>query len=231
MAAAPQHGKNGAFYAAKGIIRTRTLAFAISPSRITDSDSGFVTAGFIQDQKIEIVGSVANDTNGTPLTIASGGVAAGALTLTAPPTIGDAGPLILIYQNAPGGAPFGFTAWTLDVVMNPAESTSLTEAGVKTFIPGTTEWKGTAERLYCESDVLWGTTSIWAGNVTGTYQWVRFFKPYVAIPSAGTPSYFYEGLALVTASNITWPSGDIVTQKFDIQGVGVLTLVAKTSAW
>lgn len=234
MAAAPKHGKVGAFYAATGIIRARTLAFAISPSRITDSGSGFVTAGFVQGQKIEVVGSASNDTSGTPRTIATGGVAAGSLTLTSAPAPEDAGPTVLVYQAAPGGAPYGFTNWAFDYINDVKQTTNFQDAnsGWHAFLGGISGWTGTAERNFSITDDTWPqTNNPWVGGVVSTWQWVRFFVQYAAIPTAPIPAIFYEGLALVTASNITYPHDDIVTQKYDIQGVGALTPVTKTSAW
>lgn len=228
MAYAPQHGKTGAFYAAKAILRDTTIGFAISPSRITDSGTRFVSAGFLIDMKVIAVGSASNDTTHT---ITHTGLAAGTLTVGTTTATESAGPLVTLYEAAPGGAPFGFTNWTLDAGMTPADATDFQDAGAKKFIVGPSEWKGTAERNYCESDDIWGVTNIWAGNVNGSYQWVRLFVKYAAVPTAPSPAYYYEGLALVMASNIVWPSGDLVTQKFEIQGVGALTLVTKTSAW
>lgn len=229
MAYAPKHGKNGAFYAAKAILRDTTIGFTISPATITDSGNRFITQRFAVDMKVIAVGSVSNDTTHT---VTHTGLAAGALTVGATTSAESAGALITLYEAAPGGAPFGFTAWTLNWTMNPADATDFQDAGAKKFIPGTVEWSGTAERNYCESDDLWGVTSIWAGAVNGTYQWVRLFTQYAAVPTtAPNAAYYYEGLALVTASDIVWPSGGIVTQKFSFQGVGELTPVTKTSAW
>lgn len=230
--AAPIHGKVGAFYAATGVIRAKTLSFAISPSRILDSASGFVNAGFVQGQKIEVSGSASNNTAGSPLTIATGGVAAGTITLTSAPTPESAGPEILIYQAAPGGAPYGFTNWSFDRTMGAEKATNFQSAGWDEFVGGIGAWKGSAERNFSIADDTWPqTNNPWAGGVVATWQWVRFFVKYVAIPSAPSPAIFYEGLAFVTASTIDWPSDGIVTQKYDIQGVGALTPVSKTSAW
>lgn len=230
--ATPIHGKTGAFYAATGIIRAKTISFAISPSRIADSASGFVAAGFVQGQKIEIVGSAANSTVGTPLTIATGGVSAGTLTLTSAPTPEAAGPEILIYQAAPGGAPFGFTSWSLDDSADVKECTTFQSNGWREFLEGIKTWKGSAERIFSLADNTWPqATNPWAGGVVSTWQWVRFFVEYAASPSAPTPAIFYEGLALVTASKVTHPHDDITKQTYEIQGVGALTPVIKTTSW
>jgi len=230
MAAAPIHGKVGAFYAALGIIRANTISFSATAS-ILDSASGFSVARFVEAQKITIVGSVANDASTHVIT--GGGVSAGTITTTGTPAIvgGVAGPMILMYQNAPGGAPYGFKNWSIDWNAPTADVTNFQSAGFREFTNGIYDWKGTGERNFSLTDDTW-TTNIWMGGVVNSYQWVRFFVQYKASPAAApNQAIYYEGLALVTSSNVTWPHDDVVTQKYDIQGVGALTPVIKTDAW
>lgn len=226
--AIPKHGKTGAFYASIGILRANTISFAISPSRILDSGNGFVTGRFAAGMKVTVLGSASNDTT---YTIDTGGVAAGALTLTGAPTPEAAGPMVTVYQAGPGGAPYGFTNWTLDWTADAPDVTNFQSSGAREFINGIYQWKGTGERNFSLEDAAW-TTNIWVGGVVNTWQWVRFFVQYAAIPTT-TPgqAIYYEGLALVTATNVTWPHDGIVTQKYDIQGAGALTPVIKTTAW
>ena len=228
MPAIPKHGKVGAFYAARGIIRANTIAFAISPSRITDSANGLVTARFLENMKVTVAGSVSNNTT---YTVGAGGVAAGTLTLTSAPTPENAGPLVTVYEAGPGGAPYGFMNWSLDWTAEPAEVTNFQSGGAREFIAGIYQWKATGERNFSLEDAAW-TTNIWMGGVVNTWQWVRLFTQYAAIPTT-TPgqAIYYEGLALVTATNVNFPHDEVVTQKYDIQGVGALTPVIKTTAW
>lgn len=227
--AIPKHGKTGAFYASVGFVRKNTISFAISPSRILDSGNGFVTGQFAAGMKVKVLGSVSNDA--TTFTIDTGGVAAGVLTLTGAPTPESAGPMVTVYQAGPGGAPYGFTNWTLDWTADTGETTNFQSGGAREFVAGIYQWKGTGERNFSVGDDTW-TTNIWMGGVVNSYQWVRFFVQYAASPAASpNQAIYYEGLALVTATNVTWPHDGIVTQKYDIQGVGALTPVIKTTSW
>jgi hypothetical protein len=66
-------------------IKAATIAF-VQPNSITDSGNGFVTAGFLAYDEIEVRGT---NLNNTRFIIQAGGVAVGALTLA--PSVGGAG--------------------------------------------------------------------------------------------------------------------------------------------
>lgn len=218
------HGKTGAVYAATSIIRGTGISFA-AINTISDSGNGFVTAGFVQGQKIIVVGSTNNDHT---FTITTGGVAAGSLTVSATPDAVEdesAGALITIYQAPAGVAVAGCTEWSADTTCAVHDVTTFEDAGQRSFLAGLKGWSGTARRFWQASDDRWG------GSGLATFQWIRLFEKYVASPSAGDPAYFHEGLAIVTAINMTAPSGDVIGQNLTFQGVGALTFTTQTSSW
>lgn len=227
MADAELHGKNGGVYNSTAFIRASTISFAISPSRILDSGNGFVTAGFLENQKITVIGSALNNAD---FTIASGGVAAGTLTLTSAPTVESAGALIKIYLQPAGTAVAGFHSWEITYEGDVVESTDFVDAGVKAFIPGGTGWSGTAERFW-QNDTNPG--AIWGGDVVDTYRWVRFFIKYVASPANtdGNRAYYYEGLSIVKTAVVKTDRKDAIRQTFTFQGTGALALITRTTAW
>jgi hypothetical protein len=224
MADAELHGKIGGVYNSSAIIRAATISFAISPSRILDSGNGLVTAGFLENQKITVVDSTLNNAN---FTIASGGVAAGALTLTSAPTAESAGALITIYLQPAGTAVAGFHSWEITPEADVVESTDFVDAGVKTFVLGGKGWAATAERLWQ------GDNDIWGGDAVGTPRWVRFFLKYVASPANtdGNRAYYYEGLSYVKTTVVKTDCKDIIRQTFSFQGVGALALITRITAW
>ncbi len=218
------HGKSGALYAASGIIRATTISFT-AINTISDSGNGFVTAGFVQGQKIIVAGSTSNDHT---YTITTGGVAADSITVSATPNAVEdeaAGKWITVYQAAPGGSLAGFFNWSLDWKCDLADVTDWDSSGKREFIAGVKEWSATAERNWHD------TANVWFGAVNGTYQFVRFFVKYVASPSVGDPALFYEGLAIVTATQPSAPVDDAIKQTFNFQGVGALTPVTQTTSW
>ncbi len=224
MADAELHGKTGGVYNSAAIIRATTISFAISPSRILDSGNGFVTAGFLENQKITVIGSTLNNAN---FTIASGGVAVGALTLTGAPSVESAGALVTIYLQPAGTAVAGFHSWEITLEADVVESTYFTAAGVKEFILGGKGWSASAERLWQDDNDIWG------GGAVGTPRWVRFFLKYVASPANtdGNRAYYYEGLSFVKTAVGTTDSKDAIRQTFSFQGVGSLALITRITAW
>jgi len=218
------HGKTGAIYAAAGIIRATTISFS-AINTISDSGNGFVTAGFVQGQKITVVGS---DSNDHTYTITTGGVAAGAITVSATPDAVEdeaAGDLITIYQAAAGTAIAGCTDWTVNTDTVVHDVTTFEDAGIRAYLSGVSGWTGTAKRFWQAADDRWG------GNALPNFQYVRFFTKYVASPSKGDPAYYYEGLALVTSIDMTTPAGEVIGQNINFQGVGSLTLTTATAAY
>ncbi len=218
------HGKTGGIYNSAGIIRAATISFNDSPSSILDSGSGFVAAGFLQNQKITVIGSASNNNN---FTIAAGGAAAGTLTLSGSPATVDetAGNLVTVYLQPSGTAVAGFHSWELNPEADVVEITDFEDAGIKAFLAGGTGWAGSAERNWHDDNDVWG------GGAVATPRWVRFFLKYVAIPSAPDPAYYYEGMSLVKTMNMKTPASDVIRQTFQFQGVGALTLVTRTTAW
>ncbi len=218
------HGKTGGIYNSAAFIRATTISFNDLPSTILDSGSGFVTAGFLQNQKITVIGSTYNNNS---FTIASGGVATGTLTLTGTPTITDedAGNLVTIYLQPAGTAVAGFHSWEVTYDADVVESTDFEDAGIKAYVIGGKGWTATGERNWQTDNDIWG------GSAIATPRWVRFFLRYVSSPSAGTPAYYYEGISYIKTGVVKTDVADIVRQTFSFEGVGALTLVTRTTSW
>lgn len=215
------HGKLGALYYSRGYIKATTIAFVDSnPDTITDSGSGFVTAGFTATDKITVVGSTSND--GT-YTIAN--VAAGTLTLDAGDTLVAevAGDDVTIDQADPGTQLAGFFDWSLDLGADVAEVTDFGDAGIKAFIAGGSGWTGAARKHWMSE----GNQDAWIGN---TYT-IRFFAKYVAVPSGGDKAYFYQGRAIVNGIATTEAHDTVVEQALTFQGIGAIALQTQQAAW
>jgi predicted secreted protein len=221
---AEKHGKTGGVYAASAIRRATTISFT-GTDTISDSANGFVTAGFVQAMKIVVIG--ADSYNNNTYTIATGGVAAGAITTTGTPnTVNEAaGNLVTIYQAPAGSAVAGFYNWKLDWKSDVAEVTDFGSSGAREYLAGVKEWTATAERFWQTDD------NIWNGSGIGSLQWVRFFTRYVAIPTAPDPAHYFEGLAEIKTINYRTPNDDAIKQTFEFQGIGALASTVKTSAW
>jgi len=184
------HGKTGAIYRAAGYINGTTLSFEAA-SKIHDSADGFVSTGFIAAQKIVVTGS---SLNSATYTIAGGGVVASTLTTTSGAILTEAaGEDVTIVVAAPGTLSAGFASWTADNGIDAEDTTDFADGanGIHGFTTGLKNWTATAERfIQSGSDTL----DSWVGS----HRFIRLFVKYVAIPSAGDPAYYYEGLALVT---------------------------------
>ncbi len=218
------HGKTGGIYNSTALIRGVTISFDNVTSQIRDSANGLVAAGFVAGQKITVIGSADNNTN---FTIAGGGVAVGALTLTGTPPVNTeaAGALVTVYLQPSGTAVAGFHSWELSKDADTVEATDFEDAGVKAHVLGGTGWNATGERNWQDDNDVWG------GDAVGSPRWVRFFLKYVADPSGGDPAYYYEGLSHVKTGTVKTEVNDIVRQTFKFEGCGALTLITRTTAW
>lgn len=218
-------GKTGALYYSTGTIRATTISATGTSDLINDSGSGFVNAGFVAGDKIVASGFTEASNNGLH-TIAGGGVAAGVLTLSGATLVTEAAGDIVTIVTAPDDAQLlGFFSWTIDTTTDLTEITAFEDgiAGGKVYLPTLVDWTATAERYWLTNQNL--------DSFLGTQKWVRFFVKWVATPSGGDPSYYYEGMCEVNGNSIETPVGDVVKETLTFQGDGALTLVTRTSAW
>jgi len=217
------HGKLGAVYYSRGWINAITIAFNDNDpdaDTITDSGTGFVTAGFTATDKITVAGSDSNDG-----TYTLGNVAAGVLTLDEADelTNEEAGDDITIVNAIPGNLAAGFLDWSVDLGADVVEITDFADEGVKAYIAGGTGWTAAARRHWITDALL----DSWLGN---TYL-VRFFVQYKATPSADPKAYYYHGRAIVTGIAVNEAHDAVVEQALTFQGIGALTFATREEAW
>jgi hypothetical protein len=210
-------GKVGAVYFRKARIQGTGIAFVDSnPDTITDTGSGFVTAGFEAGDLITVSGTTNNNTN---YTIDTGGAAAGTLTLVAGDTVTaeGAGANVTIQEALPGTQVLGFFNWTLNNSVDLLEVTRFEDAGVEKSIPGIKRWTATAEKHF-ESTQL--TTASWLGDTL----LARFFTRYDASPDV-TNAYFYEGYCIVEGIDVTAENAGVVNETITFKGSAKASII------
>lgn len=215
-------GKLGAVYYSTATLRDTTISFNGTSDRISDSKSRMVSSGFENGDKIVVSGAL-NSGNNTTFTVDE--IAAGYLGVTSDLTDESAGYEVTIVTAPDDAQLMGFFNWTADNKADVEEITKFEDGttGYKTYLPVLNDWSGSAERF-------WLTTSAY-DTFLGTQKWVRLFVKWVAIPSGGDPSYYYEGMCQVTGVSVNEAVGSVVKSTITFQGDGALTLVTRTTAW
>lgn len=206
-------GKVGALYYRKAWIQETTLALvdgAGGSDTITDSGSGFSTAGFESGDLIIVSGATDSNDN---VTVELTGAAAGTLTFTTGTfTTGEgAGELITVQEALPGTAVLGFHTWTLDQTSDDLEVTAFSDAGVEASIAGIRRWTASADRFFETSQLA---PESWLGNELT----VRFFTRYNSAPNA-TTVYFKEGKCRVSGISSTTDTQTVVAETFTFKGI------------
>jgi hypothetical protein len=221
---AEQTGKIGAIYYRKGYLAASSgIAFVEGANdTITDASNRFVDSGFAAGMVISVSGTDSNNT--VVATIKAGGAAAGTLTLADGEVVTNenAGAAILT-EVLPGTQVLGFKNWKIDHGVEILDATTFEDgiAGYKTKVATFTDWTATAEGYW-----LTDTQYNWVGSTV----LFRFFVNYQAAPNT-TNSYYYEGSGIVTGISTTAEPTTLITQSFNIQGAGALTLITRSTAW
>ena len=217
------HGNQGAIFYRSGYISAATIAFVDSnPDTITDSGNGFVTAGFAADDTIAVTGT---DSNNGELTIASGGVAAGTITLIGGDAVVAEGAGAAIIQTVPGTQLGGFFNWSLNWDSDVHDTTAFSDGSVRVFTGGLTTWTATAEKFW-----LTGGAAADVEPDPGDSHLLRFFVVYTTAPNT-TTNYYYEGTGICTAVSPTTPVDGIVQGTISWQGTSTLTWTTRSTAW
>lgn len=218
------HGNVGAIYYQKATITATTIAFVDSnPDTITDSGSGFVTAGFEALDYITVSGAGEAGNNDT-FRIDTGGAAAGTLTLigTDALTAESAGESVTIVEALPGTVLTGFHNWSLDYTGDVHETTDFGDTAARTYTAGLTGWTATAERY-------WHVSPNYHSWLSGS-KVVRFFTRYTTAPNT-TNAYYYSGTAIVTGLSTSAAVDNIVNETITFQGTGALAITTRSTAW
>lgn len=210
-------GAMGALFRGAAGIYSKNLIFAAADSSVSNSDNLFVTSGFIDDQKVRIYGSTSNDGAQQTHSVAAGKIVfEGAVVNETPSTS------VFIYSEAPGTQVTGFYGWVINKTMTQLEATDFADVGEKTYLVGDIEWTATAQAHWMSDDLV-------IDSYFGEPLLVRFFTKYSASPSAPSPVYLYEGLAIVTGLSVDTKVGDIVQRPLTFTGVSPLIYRALTA--
>lgn len=240
-------GVNGAVYWNEYMLDTATtgtLYFSSGGTILASSSGGsgstgamldFETLGYKANMLIAVsgcsyaVGSTGTSTTGNNQIITLATVSSGLMTVSTGDTLitstsGEAAAVTFTQQN-PGLEQAGFYNWTINYKINLLDKTAFdTSSGGRSYVSGITEWTASADKWFFSTG---NNASSWVGETVK----VRFFINYVAIPSTGSPSKYYEGDTIVTGMDVGSPVDALITQTVSFQGVGALTPTTKTAAW
>ncbi len=193
---------------------------------ITDSNDGFLLAGFVADQSYTISGSGDNDYSFIPSAVAAG-------TLTVPTgtvTTESAGAYITITADPPGGTTYGIKNFSISYNAGVADVT--TYDGVQADASAPRDFIGTTSGWTLSAGGYYATDETSEEDFVGHQRYFYIFPKYVASPSGGDPAYYYHGMGIITGINPDSAVDTVVNYPITIQGSGVLSaLVEKTSAW
>lgn len=194
-------------------INAITIAFTDDdPDTITDSDDGFVNAGFKAGDLITVSGSTSNDGN---YTIDAGGVAAGVLTLIGGDTLTAeiAGDNVTLFGAMPGQIIAGFFGWSVPDSVDVVEVTDFVDgaAGFKRYIVGLEDWTGEAQGYWLTDD--------FHHYMIGQEMTVDFFQVYDDDPT-GETVHLLRGKTIVSGIDVDSDVNDVIHENLTFQGTG-----------
>jgi hypothetical protein len=208
-------GALGAVFKGAAAIYSEAIEFD-ADNDIVDPNNGFVTAGFVKDQKINVYGSLDNDGVYTISSVAAGKI------VVIEDVSGESGQgKYFIYTAAPGTQVTGFYSWTLDWEKVTIDATDFADAGAKTFIAGDEGWTATAQAHWMSDEDV--------ESLMGKPMLIRFFVKYSASPSAPAPVYLYEGMAIISGLQVDVNVNELVQRPLTFTGVSPLVYRALTA--
>jgi len=185
--------------------------------------TGLSAAGFVASDTINLA-STSGSTNDGDYTISS--ISASVITVTGSLSAQASSATVKI-NAIPGTALAGFYNWTINYGADAHEVTDFSDSGVRTYVPGCTNWTGTATKRYSSASSI----ASWVASSTSTAKHVRFFLRYEATPTASSIATYLCGSAYVTGADTTTPVDGVVEQTINFQGTGALTLTTKNNTW
>jgi len=231
-------GRYGAVYYNAGLTDTavaNTITFdagttGATDQTITSSTAGgstgplidFETGGYKAGMIVQVSGATSTGNNRL-FTVNT--VSSGQLTVNEAVSTGtDTGtPTLLEWE--PGLQVCGFYNWTISYTAEVFDTTDFCNASCgRTYIPGVTSWTAAATKHFLTVD---NVVDNWVGEPIK----VRLFTKYVASPSTGDPSQYWEGDTIVTGLDQSTPVDALIDQSISFQGDKALTLVTKTTDW
>jgi predicted secreted protein len=103
----------------------------------------------------------------------------------------------------------GIKSWTLDYTQDLVDVTDFDDAGVKTYIVGSSNWSGTFE-----------------GYKDATPLGLSAAPIALKLYESQTLNQFWSGNAYITGVHANVAHDGVVTYSYDYQGTGVLTVAA-----
>lgn len=101
------------------------------------------------------------------------------------------------------------TSFTINEEADTLETTSMGNAGYKTFVGSLKSWSGTVEAIFDDTDTAVGTGS----EITLT----------VLVDDGSSTQVQYSGSCIVTSKSVEVGVADLVTVTFEVTGTGALT--------
>lgn len=209
---AKRHAKTGQLRFTPTITAT-TIAFndnGASPDTITDSDSGFITAGFKVNDLITVSGTPANDGNYTLTVVAAGTLtmATGSLSATE-----GAGANVTVFTAMGGQIIAGFFGWSVSDGVDVVEVTDFVDgaAGFKKYIAGLEDWTAEAQGFWLTDD--------FHTFMIGQELTVDFFQVYDDDPT-GETVHLLRGKAIVGGIDTDTNVNDVIHENLTFQGTG-----------
>ena len=221
-------GENGAVYWNEELTDTATSGTLVFSTGKTISSCGdainFATEGYSSGMLVTVSGCVTSTGNNRIFTITD--VTAGVLTVSeAVLAATELSTGVTFTEADPGVEVIGFYNWSLSYAGDVLETSNFSDSsGGRTYVPGLTGWTVTADKYFQTVDT---ELDEWLGQTCE----VRCFLNYVATPSTGSPSQYWDGDTVVTGLDHTTPRDSLVTRNISFQGDKALTLKTQTQAW
>jgi len=225
---AVKSGINGAVYYNEALTDTSTtgnIYFSTGKTIISSGNTiNFATEGYESGMLVTVSGCTTSTGNNRIFTISA--VSSGQLTVSeAVIAAAPEGAEVVFTEADPGIEMCGFYNWTVNYKVDLLDATAFdTSSGGRSYIANITDWAATADKYFLSTG---NTVDDWLGETVK----VRFFLNYVASPTTGSPSQYYEGDTIVTGIDQGTPVDALITQNISFQGKGALTLTTKTTAW
>ncbi len=221
-------GENGAVYYNEELTDTATsgtLVFSTGKT-ITScgSDVNFEDKGYVAGMLVTVEDCATSSGNNRIFTIS----AVSTDSITVSEAVAAAAPEaaeVTFTEAEPGIPVLGFYNWTLNYTGDVLEKTNFDDStGGRSYLAGLTSWTATAEKHFLSTV---RETEDWLGTAVE----IRLYLNYVATPTTGAPSQFWDGDTVVTGFDETTPVDALINQSISFQGDRALTLKTQTDPW